>query len=347
MKPLRPKTQLLYNNENLCTSNHPRGTSYNKWSILIPDGEPTQTSIVILVLSCRKNFLQRNLIRQTYGAIRNLNNVHILAVVFMLGGVDAPDAEITDISKLEAERVQFDDMIMGDFVDTYRNLTRKSIMAYDWLTSFCQDADLLVKTDDDVMLNIFKLTEELGKWTPTVFRSYNIWCAIHWTEQVNKDEKSMYYISPEQYPGDILPKHCGGVGYVTTMDTVKRIKDEISRSFQGIVCTHEDVFMTGIVPEKINLADAKHVELIDRMAEWILYVFDSNEHEDAKYILKVLKQPANETVDFDEFRKRSGTRIFFLINHGPEFEELYMRLWQLMKNAFRNERLTIKIEIIQ
>lgn len=262
----------------------------------------------------------------------------------MLGGLDAPHTEKTDISKLEAERVEFGDVIMGDFVDTYRNLTRKAIMAYDWVVSFCQDADIVVKTDDDIMLNIFKLTEEVAKWTPAVLRSFNFWCAVHWNENIDKDENSQYYVSTEQYPGDTLPKHCAGIGYITPMGVIHRIADEISKSFLGVVCTHEDVFMTGIVPEKINSAKNEPIEYVDKTNIWAFHFDENNDNKDVRFIWQLFQQSANETIDFNEVRTHLG--IFYLIEHTAEFEERYQWLWHLVKNTFRNEKMTIKIDII-
>lgn len=299
--------------------------------------EATHNTIVIIVLSARQNFMQRHLIRQTYGSIRNINNIHILAVVFMLGGLDDPDREKADIGKLEAERDRFGDVIMGDFVDTYKNLTRKTIMAYEWLDSFCREADIVVKTDDDVVVNIFALTEELRKWTPTMIKSHTFWCAIHWSERIDRNESSRYYVPYEDYAGDIFPKHCAGVGYVTPMGVIHRIVEEISKSSLDSVCTHEDVFMTGIVPEKINSNQSQPIEFADKSSDWIIYVLSPGVYEDDIYLLEKLQQPANETVDFHEFRKRLGRRFFYLIDHGETFEKIYKRLWYAMEKSFRNE----------
>lgn len=264
----------------------------------------------------------------------------------MLGGEDAPDAAKTDINKLETERVQFGDIVMGDFVDTYRTLSRKAIMAYDWLASFCQEAHFVVKTDDDVMLNIFKLTEELGKWTPAMIRSFNIWGAVHWSDSIDRNEESKYYVSPEEYSGVVMPKHCAGLGYVTPMGMIHLIADEISRSFLGPVCTQEDVFMTGIVPAKINACRNGTIELIDKTDDWIIYIDGNNANEDVKCIWKLLPQSDNEAVNFDEFGKWSGTKIFYLLEHGQMFEKRYKRLWYLLKKSFENEKFTLNIEII-
>lgn len=290
--------------------------------------------------------MQRNLIRRTYGSIRNVNNVHISAVVFMLGGADARNVAKIDNAKLAAERVEFGDIIMGDFIDRYRNLSRKSIMAYDWLSSYCHEADLVVKTDDDVMVDIFKLTDELGKWTPDVLESFKFWCGVHDSETVNRDRRSIYYVSYKEYAKKKFPKHCSGLGYITSMVMVRRIADEVSKSFHGPICSHEDVFMTGIVPQKINsIKGNQPIKHINKRNDWIFYVDENKLDKDVKYIWDVVDQSDAKTVDFAEFRERSKTRIFYLLQHGTDFKRKFLRLWYLVKNSYRNEEVTNKIDI--
>ncbi|KAG4072888.1 hypothetical protein HA402_002631 [Bradysia odoriphaga] len=320
---------LLCNNEQLCSSNASLINNH--------DQLPFKKTIVIMVPSRRKNLMQRKLIRQTYGSIRTVNNVNILAVVFMLGSTDDPRDSRTDPNELDAESRRFGDIIVGNFVDTYRNLSRKSVMAYDWLSTYCSEADLVVKTDDDVVVDIFKLTAELGKWTSAEFESCKFWCGVHNTEKIIRDRKSIYYVSRKEYARKKFPKHCAGVGYVTTMRLIRRIADEISKSFLGPICGHEDVFMTGIVPEKINSAGYESpIEHVNKMKDWVFYVDEHNPNAGGKYIWKVAGEALNETVDFDEFRKQSGTRVFYLLQQDENFESKFLRLWYLVENSFRN-----------
>jgi len=323
----RPKTILIYNNEYLCSTNQLSSTKNN------------QKSIVIVVLSHRKNFVQRNLIRNTWGSIRKVNNIKILSVVFMLGSQDGPGEPQTDRSQLETERVQFGDLVMGDFVENYRNLTLKSIMAYEWLTTFCLEAQIVVKTDDDVVLNIFKLTKELDAWTPTEMASSHMWCAVHWLETVLRDN-TQYHVTVEEYAGDVFPKHCAGVGYVTPIGVIKRIMDEISRSYLGIVCTHEDVFMTGIVPQKINSKNSSlndPITHIDKIVDWVTYALQDGAKVNDKFLIDLVERPKNETENYDEFLKLFGTQIFYLLNHGPDFESKYQKLWYIIEQSSQSD----------
>lgn len=165
------------------------------------DIDKNRRTAVIVVLSARAHFQRRNLVRQTYGSVKTANNVAILAVIFMLGNSDAHGADEDERNKLQAEMDQFGDIVMGDFVDCYKNLTLKTIMAYEWLTSYCREAQIVVKTDDDVLVNIFQLTAELDAWTPSDVVSSNIWCAVHRNENTIYDVESRFYVSPEEFPG--------------------------------------------------------------------------------------------------------------------------------------------------
>lgn len=315
-----------------------------KWLRPLYATEINPRSIVIVVLSARKNFTKRKLIRQTYGSIKSVNNINILALVFMLGSLDAPGQEKVNFGELEAENIEFGDLIMGDFVDTYRNLTRKTIMAYEWLTSYCREAQIVVKTDDDVLVNIYKLSKELSNWSPTEVTSSNIWCTVHWKEDVVKDVNSVFYASPSDFPDGVFPKHCAGVGYVTPMTVIDRIVKEISTSFLGRVCTHEDVFMTAIVPQKINSnlnVDGSQrydfIELVNAPNDWVTYALEGEKGDEAELLLKLMEQPTNETDKIDKLQEKFEPKVFYLLTHNLQFETRYSRLWQLIENKYKNK----------
>ena len=44
---------------------------------------------------------------------------------------------------------------LGDFLDTYHNLSYKSIMGKLWVSEFCEQADFVVKTDDDMFIDLY------------------------------------------------------------------------------------------------------------------------------------------------------------------------------------------------
>ena len=55
------------------------------------------------------------------------------------------------------ERKKFGDVIKSDVTRTYRNLTLKVQMAFDFAGHECRNFDYFIKTDDDVYLNMDKV----------------------------------------------------------------------------------------------------------------------------------------------------------------------------------------------
>ncbi len=330
--PRRNVTNFISMKKDLCTISSAESENYKRTAIII-------------VLSARNNFKNRNLVRESYGSIKYANNVKILAVVFMLGNEVAQGKNSSDANKIRAEIDQFGDIIIGDFVDTYRNLTLKTIMAYEWLTSHCRQAQFVVKTDDDVLVNIFQLTKVLDSFSSADFTSNNIWCTMGRNESTIKNVNSKFYASPKDFPNGIFPVHCQGVGYVTTMGVIDRIADEISRSFLGRVCTHEDVFMTGIVVRQINLVRSyfwqrsKPIELINKRYEWRSIALERGVGDEDGFLRNLINRTNTiEIENLGEFRKKCDQKIFYLINHSG-IEKNYIGLWQIINTLIQIERV--------
>ena len=55
------------------------------------------------------------------------------------------------------ESADHGDLVQGSFTDSYRNLTYKNVMGLLWVTQFCSHAQYIVKTDDDMFLDIFEI----------------------------------------------------------------------------------------------------------------------------------------------------------------------------------------------
>ena len=58
---------------------------------------------------------------------------------------------------IEKESEHFGDIIQGDFLDTYHNLSYKEIMGNLWVSEFCEQAEFVVKTDDDQFIDLYEV----------------------------------------------------------------------------------------------------------------------------------------------------------------------------------------------
>ena len=58
---------------------------------------------------------------------------------------------------LEEESQEYGDLVQGDFLDNYYNLSYKAIMGNLWVAQFCSQAEFLVKTDDDMFVDMYEV----------------------------------------------------------------------------------------------------------------------------------------------------------------------------------------------
>ena len=63
---------------------------------------------------------------------------------------------------LEDENAKHHDIIQGSFAYTYINLSYKNIMGKRWVSTFCEHAEFVVKTDDDMFIDLYEVLSWLG-----------------------------------------------------------------------------------------------------------------------------------------------------------------------------------------
>ena len=73
--------------------------------------------------------------------------------VYLLGRPE--DTGVQDA--LQSEHAMYEDTVQGDFLDTYHNLSHKGVLGYRWVTSHCPQARHVVKLDDDVFFDTYKM----------------------------------------------------------------------------------------------------------------------------------------------------------------------------------------------
>jgi hypothetical protein len=66
-------------------------------------------------------------------------------------------------SRIHAESHRYGDLVQTDYLDTYRNLTFKAISWMKWVDEHCKGIENLVKSDDDIVVDVFRLDSYLKK----------------------------------------------------------------------------------------------------------------------------------------------------------------------------------------
>ncbi len=102
---------------------------------------------LIFVPSRPSSFLRRNAIRQTWGTDLRRNPLNF-SLLFFVGKAD----EGSDQKTLEEESETYGDVVEADFLDSYRNLTLKTAVAFYWISVHCSETRIVIKCDDDTIV---------------------------------------------------------------------------------------------------------------------------------------------------------------------------------------------------
>uniref|UniRef100_A0A8C3XDF9 Hexosyltransferase n=1 Tax=Cyanoderma ruficeps TaxID=181631 RepID=A0A8C3XDF9_9PASS len=197
--------------------------------------------LVLLVASSSQEVDARMAIRHTWGKERTVAGKH-LVTFFLLGSPVDPSQQ----AGIAAEGQRHRDIIQKNFTDTYYNLTLKTMMGIEWIHRFCSQSSFVMKTDMDVFVNVFYLTELLLRKNKTagLFTGF-----LKLQEYPIRARESKWYVSSEEYPGTTYPPFCSGTGYVLSSDVASQIYN-ISGSVPFIKL--EDVFI-GLCLDKLKI----------------------------------------------------------------------------------------------
>lgn len=206
-----------------------------------------ESKIVILITSAPKNSERRKAIRETWCRATNFNLVVApWQCVFLVGH----SAEL--LPSLQEESRQHRDILIGSYLDSYRNLTVKIMHGMDWVTETCK-SDYVLKTDDDVFVNTKLLLHLVSNFTA----KENVYIGlVLYTEsrlKVIRHPDSKWYVSYEQYPDSHYPPYAVGMGYLLSIDVVHKI-NIASKHIPPF--SNEDAYV-GVLADQVDIAPVR------------------------------------------------------------------------------------------
>ncbi|KAH8273102.1 hypothetical protein KR018_001058, partial [Drosophila ironensis] len=179
-------------------------------------------------------------------------------VVFIVGrNKDSSPETDTTMKKLQKEAEQHNDILQEDFVDTYQNLTLKSMHALKHFNKHCSNSSAyFFKTDDDSFINIPNFIHVLlGGTVPNYEPQCEVQHRLAATRGILLGRKyvaalpirhvcSQFYLPLYIYPEVYLPTYLSGSGYLMSSDVVERL---YKTAWSTKINPMEDVFITGLV----------------------------------------------------------------------------------------------------
>lgn len=211
------------------------------YRILLDLADPCHQPPFLLVVICSSvnNARQRDAIRHTWASSLPVD----VKVVFILGNTDHKEELKKNITK---ESLTYKDIIQEDFLDTYQNLSLKTVGLLKWISTKCEKVKYVLKTDDDIFINVPLLLDDLRHTVHSRFIMGNIIAGA----QPVQDETSKYYTPKSVYSKPTYPKYMSGSAYVISGDLVG---DLYQAAVQTAPFWIEDIYITGLVAEKIDM----------------------------------------------------------------------------------------------
>ncbi|XP_070564046.1 beta-1,3-galactosyltransferase 1-like [Ptychodera flava] len=201
--------------------------------------------LLVLVSSRIVNFVRREAIRQTWGSVQVIGRTRIITM-FLIGS--SLDDRVRKL--VRTEKAEYDDIIMGDFIDSYYNLTVKSIMGFKWVKYYCPRAKFILKADDDMYLNYAAIVDFLPKANSSHYAAGYVYLG----QTPNRNSSHKWFMSRQLYQSDIYPPFCSGTGYVMSSDVVR---DTYEISLDTPLLPLEDVYV-GVCWDKLHISPLHH-----------------------------------------------------------------------------------------
>lgn len=140
----------------------------------------------------------------------------------------------------------YDDIVQGSFLDAYRNMTYKHVMALKWFTYHCPEAKYILKADDDVFVNTPTLYDILESTTQ---RRGLLFCQKIRRAPVKRTHRSKWFVSIPEYSNKYYPSHCPGYSIIYTPDVALQLYLEAQQQPYFWI---DDVHLTGTIAQRIN-----------------------------------------------------------------------------------------------
>ncbi|XP_012937649.1 beta-1,3-galactosyltransferase 1 [Aplysia californica] len=266
---VRRKIQIIkedLNDSSLTNDAYYPGKRVGKYIMVNPDlcRDANKIDVIIIVHTAPANLDKRQRIRDSFAKQSNFLPFQV-RVAFLLG--------LTSNKTLERvlwfEHTTYNDTVMGNFKDDYHNLTLKGVMGYRWISEHCANSRFVLKIDDDVLINMYKLLYSFLNHMNGKRKS--IFCNLWHKNTMPILRTGKWRVDPhvfshkQTFPYD----YCSGFVVIMTSDLMRPLYEAAQTTpFFWI----DDVYLFGMLPSVVggvtyyNYALDKNMTLNDKVA---------------------------------------------------------------------------------
>ncbi|XP_029973624.1 beta-1,3-galactosyltransferase 2-like [Salarias fasciatus] len=230
-----------------------------------PDRCLQESPFLVLVIPVDPhNREARDAIRNTWGKETSVLN-RVVSHYFLLGLSAGRDGtEPVEDAVLEESR-EHHDILQSDFLDSYHNLTIKTMVMFEWLSTHCPNTSYAMKVDSDIFLNVHKLVDMLL----TAPQRRYVTGLVARGALVLRFHQSKWFVPASVFPDPVYPPYVLGLGYVFSLDLTRAILEAaphvraiyIEDVYVGLCLKHSGIQVTN--PPRGGLFQSSKPFLID------------------------------------------------------------------------------------
>ncbi|XP_041654066.1 beta-1,3-galactosyltransferase 2-like [Cheilinus undulatus] len=170
--------------------------------------------LVLIIPVAPHNSEARDAIRNTWGKEtlvlgQRVSHYFLLGLSKLENGTDP----------LQEQSQRHHDILQSNFLDSYRNLTIKTMIMFEWVLSHCPNTSYAMKVDSDIFLNVQNLVGMLLKAPQHLYMTG----MLVRRAAVLRDVHSKWYVPVSAFPESLYPPYALGLGYVFSLDLPERI----------------------------------------------------------------------------------------------------------------------------
>jgi len=164
--------------------------------------------------------------------------------MFLLGRINPFQENYSQVDQtvVEAEHQQYGDIVQGDFVESYKNLSYKHVMGLKHAVNYCPHTKYLLKMDDDIAVDIFQLLAYVKQRNVSGLALAG---AVMTTLELQpfRDKSSKWFVTREEYALESYPSFVSGWAYITSVACAQEL---VERSESSPYFWIDDVYVSFI-----------------------------------------------------------------------------------------------------
>jgi len=214
---------------------------FKTFNLLPSQNSCNQSRVLITIKSAGDHFEHRLAIRESWGNLSQYNLQSSIMLVFLLG----KSVNRTLEEEITAEAGDFGDIVQGNYIDTYANLTLKALNGMEYRKRFCNQPEFVLAIDDDTYLDVPSMVAHLDR---VESGQDFVECSERTVVKGKVWRTGQWAVDKNLYPADKYPTYCNGPCYLMPSLTASRLHDLVSVTPSDLQA--DDAFISGVLRSK-------------------------------------------------------------------------------------------------